>query len=64
MDSIIKAISTVGFPIVMCGAICCWVNKVLLKLMDVISENTRVVRLLASKMGLDDVTDEKEKECE
>ena len=64
MDSIIKAISTVGFPIVMCGAICYWVNKVLLKLMDVISENTRVVRLLASKMGLDDVTDEKEKECE
>ena len=57
MDSIIKAISTVGFPIVMCGALFWYIQKEntcnrekIDKLADVLNANTTVIAKLLERL--------------
>lgn len=45
-ESIMTAISTVGFPIVMCGALCYYIVKVQNTLVTAINENTKAIAAL------------------
>lgn len=50
MQTVMTAISTVGFPIVMCLLMFKQINE----LRDVIENNTLVLQKLVHKMGVDD----------
>lgn len=46
----VTIISSVGFPIAMCGALCWYVYKVQTKLTDIINANTSAIRELIQKI--------------
>lgn len=48
---IITAISTVGFPIVACGALFWYIQNKMDKLADIISANTEVMNKLLERLG-------------
>lgn len=46
----VTIISSVGFPIAMCSALCWYVYKVQTKLTDIINANTSAIRELIQKI--------------
>ena len=58
MDTLIQAISSVGFPIVMCGVLCYYIYKVQTALIESINANTTQIATLIATLGGDEV------ECE
>ena len=59
MDQIISAISSVGFPIVMCGVLCYYIFKIQTKLIESIQENTKVLSKIA--INIEEIEKEEEK---
>ena len=49
-DNLVTLIGTLGFPIVMCGALCFYIYKVQTKLQDIITENTKMLEKLIDRM--------------
>lgn len=49
LNEIVKAISSVGFPIVMCGVLLWYIYKVESKLTDAITELSTVIARLEAK---------------
>lgn len=50
VNVIAQLITSFGFPIVMCGALCWYVYKVQTKLTDIVNENTAAIRELIYKL--------------
>lgn len=50
MNEIIGAISTVGFPIVMCGVLCCYIFKTQTALISAINNNSLEIAKLIERM--------------
>ena len=49
-DSVITLIGTLGFPIVMCGALCFYIYKVQTKLQEIINDNTKAIEKLVNQI--------------
>mgnify|MGYP003571268146 CR=1 FL=1 len=49
-DSVITLIGTLGFPIVMCGALCFYIYKVQTKLQEIINDNTKAIEKLVNQL--------------
>lgn len=60
MDSLVQIVSSVGFPIAMCGALCWYIYTVQNKLQELVQHNTEAIRELILK--LDKLEDKKEEE--
>lgn len=54
MSEIIGAISTVGFPIVMCGGLCYYIFKTQTALISAINNNSLEIAKLIERMGEND----------
>lgn len=50
MNDVLTAISTVGFPAVMCGALCYYIYKVQTPLIEAINKNSEAISKMASAM--------------
>lgn len=50
MDGVLTAISTVGFPTVMCGALCYYIYKVQTPLIEAINKNSEAISKMASAL--------------
>lgn len=50
MNDVLTAISTVGFPTVMCGALCYYIYKVQTPLIEAINKNSEAISKLASAL--------------
>lgn len=50
MNDVLTAISTVGFPSVMCGALCYYIYKVQTPLIEAINKNSEAISKMASAM--------------
>ena len=50
IDSIAAIISMLGFPIVMCGALCFYIYKVQTKLQEIIQDNTKTMEKLVDRL--------------
>lgn len=48
MNDVLTAISTVGFPAVMCGALCYYIYKVQTPLIEAINKNSEAITKMAS----------------
>lgn len=53
MDGTVELISTVGFPIVACGALYYMVNNTMKELRETISQNTIAITKLCERLGVD-----------
>lgn len=51
MSELVGAISTVGFPIVMCGALCYYIFKTQTALISAINNNSLEISKLIERMG-------------
>lgn len=60
MDSLVQIVSSVGFPIAMCGALCWYIYTVQNKLQELVQHNTEAIRELILK--LDKLEEKKEGE--
>ena len=49
-ETILSAIGTVGFPIVVCGAMFWLYNKVLNELKTTVAENTKAILMLTARI--------------
>lgn len=47
MNDLIQAVSSVGFPIVMCGVLCFYIFKIQTKLIESIDKNTKTISEIA-----------------
>lgn len=47
MNDLIQAVSSVGFPIVMCGVLCFYIFKIQTKLIESIDNNTKTISEIA-----------------
>lgn len=47
MNDVLTAISTVGFPTVMCGALCYYIYKVQTPLIEAINKNSEAISKMA-----------------
>lgn len=52
MDEWVQIVSSVGFPIAMCGILCYYIFKVETKLIDSINQNTLTLSRLIDKIAL------------
>lgn len=52
MDEWVQIVSSVGFPITMCGILCYYIFKVETKLIDSINQNTLTLSRLIDKIAL------------
>lgn len=59
MEQLIGAISSVGFPIVMCGVLCYYIFKIQTKLIESIQENTKVLSKIA--INIEEIEKEEER---
>lgn len=50
MNDVLTAISTVGFPTVMCGALCYYIYKVQTPLIEAINKNSEAISKMASAL--------------
>lgn len=50
MHDVLTAISTVGFPAVMCGALCYYIYKVQTPLVEAINKNSEAISKMASAL--------------
>lgn len=50
IDNIAAIISMLGFPIVMCGALCFYIYKVQTKLQEIITDNTKALEKLIAQI--------------
>lgn len=50
IDSLATIIGMLGFPIVMCGALCFYIYKVQTKLQEIIQDNTRTMEKLVDRL--------------
>ena len=50
MNDVLTAISTVGFPAVMCGALCYYIYKVQTPLIEAINKNSEAITKMASAL--------------
>lgn len=50
MNDVLTAISTVGFPAVMCGALCYYIYKVQTPLIDAINNNSEAISKMANAL--------------
>lgn len=55
MDNLLQAISSVGFPIVMCGALMYYIYKVETELIASINANTTQIALLVAQFNTEEV---------
>jgi hypothetical protein len=60
MNDVLTAISTVGFPTVMCGALCYYIYKVQTPLIEAINKNSEAITKMASALEVKE-NGEKEK---
>ena len=60
MNDVLTAISTVGFPAVMCGALCYYIYKVQTPLIEAINKNSEAITKMASALEVKE-NGEKEK---
>ena len=60
MNDVLTAISTVGFPAVMCGALCYYIYKVHTPLIEAINKNSEAITKMASALEVKE-NGEKEK---
>lgn len=58
MDQIVQIISSVGFPIAMCGALCWYIYTVQNKLQELVQHNTEAIRELIIKLDKLDVKED------
>lgn len=59
MDELIQAVSSVGFPIVMCGVLCFYIFKIQTKLIESIDKNTKTISEIAIKINNSESEEEK-----
>lgn len=59
MDELLQAVSSVGFPIVMCGVLCFYIFKIQTKLIESIDNNTKTISEIAMKINNSESEDEK-----
>lgn len=50
MNDVLTAISTVGFPTVMCGALCYYIYKVQTPLIEAINKNSEAISKMANAL--------------
>lgn len=50
MNDVLTAISTVGFPAVMCGALCYYIYKIQTPLIEAINKNSEAISKMASAL--------------
>lgn len=50
MNDVLTAISTVGFPAVMCGALCYYIYKVQTPLIEAINKNSEAITKMAGAL--------------
>lgn len=60
MNDVLTAISTVGFPVVMCVSLCYYIYKVQTPLIEAINKNSEAITKMASALGVKE-NGEKEK---
>mgnify|MGYP000210167739 FL=1 len=53
MNDVLTAISTVGFPTVMCGTLCYYIYKVQTPLIEAINKNTEVITKMVSALEVE-----------
>lgn len=53
MNDVLTAISTVGFPTVMCGALCYYIYKVQTPLIEAINKNSEAITKMASALEVE-----------
>ena len=53
MNDVLTAISTVGFPAVMCGALCYYIYKVQTPLIEAINKNSEAITKMASALEVE-----------
>lgn len=60
MSEITTAISSVGFPIVMCGCLCYYIYKVQTALVEAINKNSEAIVEMADALKGGAISEEKE----
>lgn len=50
INSIATIISMLGFPVVMCGALCFYIYKVQTRLQEIINDNTKMMEKLIDRI--------------
>ena len=53
MNNVLTAISTVGFPTVMCGALCYYIYKVQTPLIEAINKNSEAITKMAGALEVE-----------
>lgn len=64
MNDVLTAISTVGFPAVMCGALCYYIYKVQTPLIEAINKNSEAITKMASALEVKENGEKEKSESE
>ena len=64
MNDVLTAISTVGFPAVMCGALCYYIYKVQTPLIEAINKNSEAITKMASTLVVKENGEKEKSESE